>query len=500
MKRYLYAIIALMSTFTMYSQDIDLDKAKDFSVKYMNKNKLKSIDEKAISKSFSNKKNDTICFHTIVFNGGGYINIAATEYSLPVLSVSTDGDFDENSDCPAYNMWMENYKTQILSLKRKSKQKDAKIEKSKKWKEIEEQPLISMASARIKVISATAVTLPVGPLIQTEWGQSDANDGNCDGYNFLVNSTNSSCNSCISQRCPAGCVAVAMAQVVRYWCYPFDAFPTNGYPYQSIIPENFDYDNMPMELFQTSPNFTDERGAIAELIALCGSLADMDYCDGGDCTSSTTPIKAKSAMNTLDYDVDLDWSVFNSDWVWKENLRDNLEAGKPLIYSGGHLEINDTYGHTFVCDGYGLGDDSDLFHFNWGWNGSHQNEWFNIGSLNPGNDEYNFLNSVLVVSPKVDIDCNSTFDAHYKMMEYIIDWFNDYGVMIAPPRYFVHTPPIAGEIITSDNEDALFNTIYSGESADYKVFNSVTLSPNFEVELGAELSISFVSCPNDLRY
>ena len=44
-------------------------------------------------------------------------------------------------------------------------------------------------------------------------------DGHCDAYNYYVTETHDNC-SCNSQRCPAGCVAVAVAQIMKYWNYP----------------------------------------------------------------------------------------------------------------------------------------------------------------------------------------------------------------------------------------------------------------------------------------
>ena len=47
----------------------------------------------------------------------------------------------------------------------------------------------------------------------------------------------------------------------------------------------------------------------------------------------------------------------------QEMLKESHDIGWPVYYSG----FSNSGGHAFVCDGY---DDSDLFHFNWGWGGS----------------------------------------------------------------------------------------------------------------------------------
>ena len=78
-----------------------------------------------------------------------------------------------------------------------------------------------------------------------------------------------------------------------------------------------------------------------------------------------------------------------SDSQWKNMLRADLNASRPLVYAG-----FGNGGHCFVCDGY---DNSDMFHFNWGWDG--QNDGFySLSALNPGSGgagggSYSFTNN-----------------------------------------------------------------------------------------------------------
>ena len=56
-------------------------------------------------------------------------------------------------------------------------------------------------------------------------------------------------------------------------------------------------------------------------------------------------------------------------------LKDDLKAGRPIIYSG----YGDG-GHCFVCDGY---NEDEYFHFNWGWGGMYDG-YFLLNALAPG--------------------------------------------------------------------------------------------------------------------
>jgi photosystem II stability/assembly factor-like uncharacterized protein len=74
---------------------------------------------------------------------------------------------------------------------------------------------------------------------------------------------------------------------------------------------------------------------------------------------------------------------------FKNIIRADLDQQLPVYYAGS----NPTEGHAFVCDGYNLGNST--FHFNWGWSGS-SNGWYSIGALNPGGNQFNDNNSVVV--------------------------------------------------------------------------------------------------------
>ena len=54
-----------------------------------------------------------------------------------------------------------------------------------------------------------------GPLLTSRWRQNYSNDGQRNAYNYYVHRI---CENW--DNCPAGCVPVAMAQIMNYWKYP----------------------------------------------------------------------------------------------------------------------------------------------------------------------------------------------------------------------------------------------------------------------------------------
>ena len=87
------------------------------------------------------------------------------------------------------------------------------------------------------LIAGTSVQMPVftssaGPLLSSKWGQSIPNSrGPEDAYNYYCPGDGTNCEHCL-----AGCVAVAMAQVMNYWKSPLVSKSINGKQHEK--PEN----------------------------------------------------------------------------------------------------------------------------------------------------------------------------------------------------------------------------------------------------------------------
>lgn len=136
----------------------------------------------------------------------------------------------------------------------------------------------------------------VSPMITTAWGQGE-------GYNDLC--PNGS---------PAGCVSVAMGQIMKFYRYP----------------NNFDWDNM--------PNNTGTL-AIQELLYNIGTTIGMEYTPTG---SSANYQQAIYGFRTYGYKAEP--KSHNSEEVTQELLNN-----KP-VYMRGYNEQKRT-GHAWVCDG-----------------------------------------------------------------------------------------------------------------------------------------------------
>ena len=207
---------------------------------------------------------------------------------------------------------------------------------------------------------------------------------------------NNKCPYLNGGRAVTGCVATAMAQVMRYWKYPANGTGTFTYTggndgAKTINLEDypFDWDNM-LEEYQHGYTTT-QANAVATLMLVCGASLNMNYSkDGSGSSISDMDILLK---NNFAYSPDVRTiSSINSSnpeetiYYWGEDVvRPDLQAGRPLIFAGAP-GIGKT-GHCFVIDGYKVIDGEYYYHVNWGW-GGHGNSYCLLTKLQYESDNY----------------------------------------------------------------------------------------------------------------
>lgn len=281
-------------------------------------------------------------------------------------------------------------------------------------------------SARVQGRNAVkAVEHPtnvIEPLLTTKWGQRAP--------------YNSACPVLSGEPCPTGCTATALAQVMRFHKYPVES--TTSIPkyttqtlkinMQALPPITFDWDNMPDELSEDSPQECID--AVSKLMLYCGQATNMNYTSSGS-GAFTYKIPERLPLyfgypSTMHY-------VYRHSYDeqgWDNLLVSELLKQQPVIYTA---YTNLGQGHTFICDGY---DGNGLFHINWGWYGV-GNGYFRISvafatdeglndniknyhlSLNQtaviglkpsGNDDYVFPEETFVAFTRPSLKYGSTYE------------------------------------------------------------------------------------------
>jgi M6 family metalloprotease-like protein len=241
----------------------------------------------------------------------------------------------------------------------------------------------------------------VAPLITSTWKQSSVGGVS---YNALCPVDPSLIT--MGGHTSVGCVALALAQVMRYWRWPQQGRGSNCYSYEGTYPcwrydtlcvdfasTIYDWDNMPDVL--TDTNAIEERLAVATLAYHCGVAMNMRYnsdCYGSSSCNVNNQYYAAVRHFCYSSEATVKERVNFSDETWINMLKEELDNQRPVLYCGQSLNDPDagTYGagHAFIFDGY---DENDMFHVNWGWGGV-CDSYFAVNSLIPVY-YYNFSHS-----------------------------------------------------------------------------------------------------------
>ena len=390
-KKLLFLLLALFSVGLAFAEPVDLNRARQVAVNF-----LKST-EKAAQQLTADDLTDitsTTPFHEFyVFRvkDNGFILISGDDRALPILGYSLDNQFVSEGIPAHVKWWLDNYEEQIAQLRDEDVPPTESI--MLQWRQYTEN---SGSPASLDETS-------VAPLLTTTWNQSPY-------YNSMCPTDNSSS----SGHAVAGCVAIATAQVMKYWNWPTTGRESHSYTHSTYgtLSANFattySWSNMPNSL--TSSSSSTQINAVAKLVYHVGVAVDMDYgpSSSGAVTGSTS-LTSNSANNALvkyfKYKSSLAF-ISMSDYTlaeWKNIIISELDNSRPVIYAG-----SGSGGHAFVCDGY---NSSGNFHFNWGWGGWY-NGYFAIGSLNPSSYNFNSNNRLIIgIEPNRSTSTTATVNA-----------------------------------------------------------------------------------------
>ena len=292
--------------------------------------------------------------------GEGFVILSSDDRAIPVLGYSDHGTINAADMPDNFHMWLQIYEEEIAAAV--SQQLPQSEAVAAEWAAL-------AAGERLAPKAVTAVS----PLLSTTWDQGSPYNSMCPGSGW--------------SRCPTGCVATAMAQVMKYWSYPTKGCGSHSYvcSYNNQT-LSADFGNTTYNWSAMPNSVTSSNTAVATLMFHCGVAVEMNYSASGSGAPMLDPYgnnypSAEAALKCyFGYNSTLNGkykdNYTNSEWI--AFLKTELDAGRPVLYSGYDESYSD--GHAFVCDGY---NNNDYFHFNWGWSGSNDG-YFAVTSLNPG--------------------------------------------------------------------------------------------------------------------
>ncbi|MES2587890.1 MAG: thiol protease/hemagglutinin PrtT [Bacteroidota bacterium] len=348
-------IILLSGFFSLFStlifaKHVDENQAREVGQAFL-KSKQLTIDVSNLQLIYKSNSNEATYFYVFNINHG-FIIVSGDDHVSPVLAYSNNKTFDLQNIPQNVQKWLEEYKNQIRYVIENNVEADE--ETKAKWENL-------LNKTQSESIEKSAVA----PLMQTTWDQSPYVNAMCPGGSVT------------------GCVATAMAQIMKYWNYPATGSGFHSYNHATygtlsanFAASTYNWSSMPNDV-------NSANSAVAKLMSDVGISVDMDYSpqsSGAYVISSASPVTncSEYALETyFGYKTTLQGikksSYTQSDWV--NLLKAELTAGRPILYAG----FGSGGGHCFVADGF---DNSDYFHMNWGW-GGYYDGYFLITALNP---------------------------------------------------------------------------------------------------------------------
>lgn len=192
-----------------------------------------------------------------------------------------------------------------------------------------------------------------------------------------------------NQHCLAGCVAVAMAQIMTYHRHPEVCRGAISYKTETLnITISLDLEGHRLDWDNILPNYLNgytaaQADAVADLVFACGATTRMDY--NLDGSGTNTDYVADALVSFFDYSPEVD-KLARADYTdakWLEILQTELKTGRPILMRS--MQPSGA-GHAYVMDGYYVQKGYEkypYFHFNWGWEGA-EDGWFLLNNLQAG--------------------------------------------------------------------------------------------------------------------
>ncbi len=297
-----------------------------------------------------------------VFNtADGFVIVSADDCETPIIGYSREGRFDPNN----VPIQMEDYLQDFIARIQYGIENHIEADEAtaKQWEMVKTTGKLNDSKS----------TKAVAPLLTDKWNQGCL-------YNSLCPTMSGPCG-----HAEVGCVAVAMAQIMRYWGYPTTGWGTHSYSNAGLTLSadfgntTYDWEHMPDSLTENSSEA--EIEAVATLLYHCGISVEMNYSPNGSNSNSSKIPDALIRYFYYSKHIHREKRSDFSNEEWLSLLKSSLDLQRPVQYSGFGVGI----GHAFVCDGY---DENDLLHFNWGWGGN-ANGYFALGNLYPNGNNLN---------------------------------------------------------------------------------------------------------------
>ena len=348
MKKFYYLIFCTFVGITANASQITEQQALQIAAKYAD------IDTKTYPQRMkaAGKQEKAAAYYAFnIGDNDGFVIVSGDDSLTELVGYSDSGSFDSDNIPDNMHSWLQTYSDYVASVQNgESKAKRQQLGK--------------------------VTTVVVRPFVTTEWNQGEP-------YNRLTPILQG------NTHCATGCVATAMAQVMKYYEWPERGTGSNKYQHSvfgtlsmDFSQSVYDWDNM-LDIYSSYydgsnnlvPEYNDEQaGAVAKLMYDCGISVNMNYWESSGASTSRITYAFENYFN---YDSETFYRDNMTSEKFMTTLLAELDERRPALICGTGLGG----AHAFVADGY---DSNNFVHINWGWGGI-SDGYFNINYLDPDN-------------------------------------------------------------------------------------------------------------------
>ncbi|MCF8358994.1 MAG: C10 family peptidase [Prolixibacteraceae bacterium] len=363
-------LFLFFGTNNLYAGTVDQNRARIVAVNWLGSEGETSITSADIEKVVTAAGTAGPLYHVVVFKPSGWVIVSGTDATEPVLGWSASSVFPSESKPVQMKGWFDALEVGMNDAIKNGIRPD--IETVRKWQ------LFSQEGVDPSQLKSTSTS--TGPLLTSTWNQDRYYNDMCPVDPEAISTGNN--------HVWLGCVATAMAQVMKYWEYPYSGLGSHSYVDDDYGEQSANFEAAAYIWAAMPDNVTAPNAEVAEICYHCAVSVNMDFGPSGSGAwlEDTEPAFVDYfKYNSTNYISDKDrWAAAE----WEALLKRELDNGRPIVYSG----YNSTQGsgHAWVCDGYS----GSYFHFNWGWSGEGDGNYL-LNNLTPPGKNFSYFQSAI---------------------------------------------------------------------------------------------------------
>lgn len=342
----LFVLSILLNPFWFYGaeEDVSQGQALSMATQFINSNALPSSIYQVVDQAVLVKDEKKLVAYLFDLQPAGFVVISAYHQDQPILAYSLQNDFAKpgsENEAIAFRL------IQSIASNNQIKQKES-------------QRALQHADQ-----------FEIGPFVQSLWGQVNCHDNNGN----LVNVS----NYYTPNNYAPGCVAISMTTLMHHYEWPINGTGSHTYTdnwgnstgtYSADFEETeYSWVNM-LDRYRNKPSTDWEREAEGLLVYQSAVALEMDF----EYNGSTSNINRIPAAGKNYFRYSSMKRQFGSPIFW-QLLDSNIIHEIPVVLA---ISASNGAGHSIVCDGLRIEEDSTFYyHLNMGWWGT-SNGWYRI--------------------------------------------------------------------------------------------------------------------------